>query len=336
MTKNPLFSTYRQGENRVTASMLAVFERIDSSIVERLLAAATGESALSWVSFANQVADKSGSVPDAAISASFRYLFEVKTEPQAVRKTQLIEHLKHLGPSASGHVFADERLFVVTPDAAQPAVLAELGDPRVLWFNFLALSQAIDEVLADPTELISEQGRFLLRELQSLFVHDGLLDHQDVVIVAARFAYTEYKHYGAYICQTGRSFRLGITRLGFYMDGAIQPEVPEILGICDPVEFTPEDAHRYAASDDAIGPVVAQVIDRVVADGARADGQPHKIFLLSAPDDPRTLVLAQPVRNTKRDHNGQLCAWVQGQRYTRAMLLRRGPATTDELDDQGG
>ena len=29
MIKTPLFSTYRQGENRVTSSMLAVFERID-------------------------------------------------------------------------------------------------------------------------------------------------------------------------------------------------------------------------------------------------------------------------------------------------------------------
>ena len=32
MPRNPLFSTYRQGENRVTASMLAVFERLDFSL----------------------------------------------------------------------------------------------------------------------------------------------------------------------------------------------------------------------------------------------------------------------------------------------------------------
>ncbi len=37
MPRNPLFSTYRQGENRVTASMLAVFERLDFSLLERLL-----------------------------------------------------------------------------------------------------------------------------------------------------------------------------------------------------------------------------------------------------------------------------------------------------------
>jgi hypothetical protein len=32
--KAPLFSTYRQGENRVTSSLMAVFERVDLSIVE--------------------------------------------------------------------------------------------------------------------------------------------------------------------------------------------------------------------------------------------------------------------------------------------------------------
>lgn len=54
MAKNPLFSTYRQGENRVTSSMLAVFERIDLSILESLLIAATGEASLELVSFVNQ------------------------------------------------------------------------------------------------------------------------------------------------------------------------------------------------------------------------------------------------------------------------------------------
>jgi hypothetical protein len=55
MSKNPLFSTYRQGENRVTSSMLAVFERIDPSLLEEILAAAAGESSLQMVSFANQL-----------------------------------------------------------------------------------------------------------------------------------------------------------------------------------------------------------------------------------------------------------------------------------------
>lgn len=39
---NPLFSTYRAGENRITSSTLAVFERIDLTIVKEVLQGASG------------------------------------------------------------------------------------------------------------------------------------------------------------------------------------------------------------------------------------------------------------------------------------------------------
>lgn len=54
MAQNPLQSTYRGGENRVTSSMLAVFERIDLGLVKALLAAAAGEAPLEVVQFVNQ------------------------------------------------------------------------------------------------------------------------------------------------------------------------------------------------------------------------------------------------------------------------------------------
>ncbi|MDT0330582.1 hypothetical protein, partial [Nocardiopsis lambiniae] len=47
----PLFSTYRQGGNRVTSSMLAVFERIGLSLVEEILAKASDEATLETVCF---------------------------------------------------------------------------------------------------------------------------------------------------------------------------------------------------------------------------------------------------------------------------------------------
>lgn len=46
---NPLLSSYRAGENRVTSSTMAVFERIDLALVQEVLAAATGAGAeLGW------------------------------------------------------------------------------------------------------------------------------------------------------------------------------------------------------------------------------------------------------------------------------------------------
>jgi hypothetical protein len=209
MPKNPLFSSYRTGENRVTASMLAVFERVDFGIVERLLSAATLESSLPFVSFANQVAAKDGSVPDAGNTANFRYLFEVKTTPLALNQKQLEQHLSHLDGS-----FKQERLFVLTPDEEEPSILEQLADPRLIWLNFRRLDQAIEEVLRDETELLAEQTRFLLHELRALFDQEGLLGQEDTVVVAAREAYPEYREVAAYVCQAGRSFRAGIRRMG--------------------------------------------------------------------------------------------------------------------------
>ncbi len=126
MAKNPLFSTYRQGENRVTSSMLAVFERIDLSLLETILAAAAGESSLQMVSFTNQPPSKGRSVPDARISANFAYWFEVKTTRNALDSHQLAEHLTNLGEASGSNA---ERLFVITPDAEQPVAITACRDP---------------------------------------------------------------------------------------------------------------------------------------------------------------------------------------------------------------
>ena len=203
MTRSPLFSTYRQGENRVTSSVLAVFERVDVEVVERLLGAATGEATLAMLSFQNQSAKGSDSVPDAVISSSFKFVFEVKTDRNAVRKSQLLSHLKQLDDTHE-----NELMFVLTPDPEEPAVVVELDDPRVIWFNFFALDRAVQEVLEDTDQLLSERSRFLLRELRRLFEEDGLLSWDDTVIVAARKAYDEYLKYSAYIAnRAGHSSR---------------------------------------------------------------------------------------------------------------------------------
>lgn len=332
MAKTPLFSTYRQGENRVTSSMLAVFERIDAGIVERILAAASGESALAFVNFANQLEGTPGSVPDASISASFRYLFEVKTARNAVDPGQLAKHLQHLDGT-----FRDERLFVVTPDAVAPIELAALDDPRAIWLNFLAVSLAIDDVLADSLELVSEQSRFLLRELQALFAQDGLLDPQeDVVIVAARRAYGEYLAHGAYVCQPRRAFRTGLERLAFYKDGAVQREVPSILARRDNVDLRRETAQALMASSDQTDLEIGRLVDRLLNAGVEQEGTPCQLFMLSPRDDPRTMTLAAAIRNTKVGSNGKLVPFLRGQRYTRTDVLASHPATTSELEARGG
>jgi hypothetical protein len=327
MPKNPLFSTYRQGENRVTSSMLAVFERIDLSVLEALLTAAAGEASLQTVSFVNQPVGKGASVPDARISAHFAYWFEVKTAPNALAVSQLEEHLKSLEPGASG-----ERLFVITPDASEPPAVAELGDARVVWFNFRGLYDAIDALLADVSGLVSEHARFLLRELQALLVEDGLVDNDDVVVVAARVAYPEYLEHHVYVCQPNRAFRDGLTHLGFYAHGAIQPHIARILHRADPVPFTTEEAKRRRGT--ATEGRVADAIDTLLSIGARTEGNEYGVFILTPPSDPRTVYLEAPIVNdTVAGPSGRPWAWTLGQRYTSLTRLSRpGVTKTSDLD----
>jgi hypothetical protein len=73
---NPLFSRYSQGENRVTASTLAVFERISFALVERILQTLCQEQNLSLLTIKNQFKPKNaGSIPDGIIKASLKVFF---------------------------------------------------------------------------------------------------------------------------------------------------------------------------------------------------------------------------------------------------------------------
>lgn len=328
MPRTPLFSTYRQGENRVTASMLAVFERISLDALEQLIASASSEATLGFVSFDNQHGRGSRSVPDASIAASFHYLFEVKTARNAVRVDQLGEHLG----AFSGSSGADQRLFLITPDGAEPGAVTSVDDPRVTWFNFVSLSEAIDELLADDSRLLADQEVFLLRELQALFEADGLLSTDDVVVVAARRAYPEYLRYHAYVCQPSsrRSFRDTAERIGFYHGGAIEPEVPLIVHREGEVVFLPETAQAFETSGAPGGDRIAEVIRRTLADGTRVHGHSYAVFLLSAPDDDATLRLPTRVVNAATNASGRTIAWTRGQRYASSERLRAA-TTTDDL-----
>ena len=320
MSKGPLFSTYRQGENRVTASVLAVFERVDLSLVERLLGAASGESDLEMVSFRNQVAAPD-SIPDASIAAHFRYLFEVKTTGEAVDGRQLRGHLNSL----TGH--GDERLFVVTPDLDEPDQVRALrtDDEPVSWVGFASLAQAIDEALSEPGGTVSEREAFLLRELVQLFEADGLLRApEDVVVVAAGRAYGVYQRHGLYTCQAGRSFRGHIARIGFYTAKAIQPEVPTILWRRDAVDISRESSEQLAGSEDLAEREAGKALLAAIESGDLDTGWEGQVFLLSARSDERTLVLARPVA-----HHGR-SGWTQNQRYISSDALRVA-ATTDDL-----
>src|SRR5688572_27675513 len=96
---NPLFSTYRHGENRITSSLLAVFERVAFGLVERILQALCQEPETALLTFENQPVGPR-SVPDGRIRASFSYWLETKIVPNAVRLAQIKGHLAALDAEA--------------------------------------------------------------------------------------------------------------------------------------------------------------------------------------------------------------------------------------------
>lgn len=328
---SPLLSSYRTGENRVTASTVAVFERVGLPLTGELLEAATQAGAdLVHVSFENQVT-AGESLPDARIGAHFDWWFETKTERGAYDaegrgRAQLRRHARLLAGVADGW------LFVLTPDPVRPAWFDVLDgvDPgvhdRVLWAGFRDLAEAARVVLADPTRTVGERNRFLLDELGALYEAEGLTTNHDTVVVAARAAWPEYMSHGAYVCQANRSFRKGLTHLGFYTSGAVQPMVPAIRRHVPAVPWTPAQATAYRAAGDVW---LADLVDALLADGSREEGRALDVFELSPPGDPDTLTLAAPVANDTRTASGRPWAWTLGQRYASLDRLAAAKVTSD-------
>ena len=209
-------------------------------------------------------------------------------------RAQLRAHSKQLEDDQ------DAWLFVLTPDPVRPAWFASLDGvhasvrSKILWFSFRQLADAIEVVSSDAARLIGEQSRFLLMELTSLYDAEGLLTNDDTVVVAARSAWPEYRTTRAYVCQPDRAFREGLTHLGFYAEGAIQPLVPRIREHRSSVLFTHAEASARRSNGER---ELGDLIDALLEDGSRTDGEHYGVLLLSGPQDPDTVVLANPIEN---------------------------------------
>ncbi|MBU0719549.1 MAG: hypothetical protein KJ749_15000 [Planctomycetes bacterium] len=310
-----IFSTYSAGENRVTASLLAVLRSLSLDRIQRVLGALLEQSEFELVKFQNQPSRGGEGIPDAIIQSSCRLLLETKTKRGAVRADQLRRHLKRLG----GTTELIQVLLVLTPDDARPKALDSIDDDRLVWASFAALDQTIDEILEDKTEVVAEREAFLLRELQSMLIAEKLIGNaNDVVVVAARHAWPEYAKYHAYVCQADRSFQ-AVTRMAFYSHGQIHPLVPKIVESHDHVDFV------RGRHDGKVG----ALIKTMLREGVRKEETAYKVVLLSPPDSPDTLALDSPIPNDLTSENGRTTAFTQNQRYVSSDRLKKAKATSD-------
>ncbi len=77
---------------------------------------------------------------------------------------------------------------------------------------------------------------------------------------------------------------------------------------------------------------VAKLIRSLVSSDDSLAETTHRVLLLSEPGDPATLLLPQPVKNTKKHKSGRALAWTVGSSVVSLSSLAKNPATTDELD----
>lgn len=310
-----IFSTYKTGENRVTASFLAVLRSLSLDRMQRLLGSLLNQLEFELIRFENQPSKGGTGVPDAMIQSSIRLLLETKTVRDDVSVPQLERHLKRLDEA---HEFV-KLLLVLTPDDARPIELDQVNDPRVVWASFAILDQAIDEILDGKYEVVSEREAYLLRELQNMLADECLLANtNDVVIVAARNAWPEYNKFHAYVCQPNRSFQQ-VSRIGFYSKGVIYPLVPKIIDVFDEVEM------RCGVHEGPLG----ELVKRLVESEKRPEGGLFKVLLLSGPESPDTLHLAGPIPNDKRSKTGKPTAFTMGQRYVSSEAVKAAKTTRD-------
>jgi hypothetical protein len=336
---NPLFSRYSQGENRVTASILAVFERISFALLERILQILCEEPNESLLEIRNQIKPKGyNAVPDGAIQASFAYWIETKVVAGTISQEQLERHLEAL--KNHPHAFK-KKLIVLTPDAKQPDQVGKLNSPLVVWASFNTLTAAISEILntnetwlTGDLPLASEQEKFLLRELVQMFLAEGLLNtarSDSAVIVPARQAIKDYESYAAYLCQPNRAFQ-NVEYLGFYRNGAIDNRIAKILlPPINEVELTEDGIQVLKDLDSAVRLCLKNLIERLKADNSPRYGEIMKVFFLSASNAPETIKLNHDIQNDLRNEAGRPYPFTQGQRYVSLANLNKHPQTTTEL-----
>ena len=326
-----LFSTYRQGENRVTATLLAVLQRLSLPNIDRILQALLGDSAFSLVTFVNQPAAKDTvvgdkAVPDARIMTGPAICIETKTVRNAADERQLRRHLQS---------FPSERLLLLTPDDSMPTVVNEIGDHRLVWSNFNTLANAITEdIIESKEEPPSEREAFLLREFILMLQQDRLLGSttSTVMVLAARDAWPMYKRLGVYRCSVDKPMNSSRNpdRMAFYVAGEITPRVPKIRSVIESIDLTRSE-EEWDITDVGQRELARELWKKIQHNNDIAEfGMAFKVMFLSEYDDDETVKLGRPIINDKIDRNGKQVPFTFGApRYVTLESLQESSKTSE-------
>lgn len=326
---NSIFSTYSTPENRVTSTILAVFEKLNTATVARILQVLTDDSTLELIEYVNQVKSPD-SVPDGRIKGLFDYIIETKVVPNAIKINQIENHLMFLKYDFS-------KLLILTPDYEYPNVLEGLEQEardKIIWGNFDKINEGIDSVLQE-TILLLDREKFLLLELKGFIINERLISEdysRKVLIVPAGFAWEFYKSYSIYRCQPNRTFK-PTSYLGFYADRQIKQYFPKILGYVDNLNIQKEDLNKISVvtvngtSEDLIKQKLFIIKSTLKPNEWN---EYYKFIILTDLLDQDTFVNANPIDNDKSSYSDKVTAFVQKQTYLNIDQLH-GKRLTSEL-----
>ena len=324
----PLFSTYSQGENRVTATFIAMLQRLSLPNMDRILGELLGEQEeeFSLVSFINQPQGVE-SIPDAKIETGHGVWFETKVATNAVLVKQIKSHMKALR--------RDEKLIVLTPDDDRPdkldgSSLSKKDKERIAWANFNRLDDVVKEILEDKVSPPSEFEAFLLREFSAFLQQEGLItvpSADRVMVVPATRAWSRYDDMSIYGDMRGVNWKPS-DHLAFYTGMEIKPTVPRIKSTVSPINIMNDE--EVEVLDDVQRQVAENLRKR---HGVDEDwDHPLRVLFLSEPDDKagETVVLDEPIKNDKKTRTGKSWAWIMtGKKYVTLESLMTASKTSD-------
>lgn len=143
------------------------------------------------------------------------------------------------------------------------------------------------------------------------------------VVVAAGKAWPMYEQVHACVCQTALSFR-HISHVAFHVQGAIQPEIAQVVDRHDGVPFSSEEVGRLMATKETGDKRLALVMKHGMASGW--DTPTYQVFTLTKPGEQGHVTLGAPVPHQV---SGRGSAYTQGHRYATVADLERARTTRD-------
>lgn len=329
-----IFSTYSQGENRVTSTILSVFSKVNFSTLIQIFQSLLEDDRIELIKFENQIkSSKFKSVPDARISGSFNYLIETKIVRNTLRKKQIEEHLEFL----ESDKMIDSKLILLTPDFKKPKILDQYNDKEIYWVNFDRLIDAILNSI-EGNQFIADREKYLLLELKEFLIESNLLSEdisEKVLIVPASIhARNHYELFKVYICQPNRTFQRS-SYMAFYGNNIISKEVPKILAIIENFDLANQDINSVnidLVEGEKKEEIILRLIELreiVIKEDWKLDGS-NKLIFLSRNSSEGTKYLENEIINDKRSKDDKRrTAYTQKQTYENLSNLYEARTTSD-------